>query len=126
MQSPHARLATVPLALIFQRRHSVRQQPCHCPFPGGRAGCGSQISPLTFPPHRRDTGKHSNDLKVKLLLPCPPFPGGSPPLTASIRTDAAAAISREVQEKEGDAEGGGGNAKGRLWEVKTGGQEEDE
>lgn len=74
----HAHSVTIPLALIFQQRHSIRQRPCHRLLPGD-PDPGSPRLVFTLQHHHQDRGKHSADLKAELAL-CPPFPGApSPP-----------------------------------------------
>lgn len=72
----HAHAATIPLALIFQRRHSVRRWPCHRLLPGEDSDPGSaRPYPPTSPPGRAEA--HSADLGAELAL-CLPLPGVPP------------------------------------------------
>lgn len=107
----HAQSVTIPLALIFQQRHSIRQWPCHRLLPGD-PDPGSPRLVFTLQHHHQDRGKHSADLKAELAL-CQPFPGAPfPPSTNSHLTPftTPAAISREEP-------GGGGGQKNaeREW-----------
>ncbi|KAK5888705.1 hypothetical protein CesoFtcFv8_014769 [Champsocephalus esox] len=71
--------STVPLALIFQQRHSIRQWPCHCPFPRDTDPVSAwRVPPLAH--HHWDGGKHSADLGAELAF-VPSIPRSLPEIT---------------------------------------------
>ena len=98
---PHmqARSATIPLALIFQQRHSIRQWPCHRLLPRDADPRSARLVLTLQHPHQ--DGGESTQLTSKLSSRCAqrsqesPLP--HPPVNPT--TAAAAAISREEQEE---------------------------
>lgn len=70
-------LTAIPLALIFQQRHSIRRRPCHRLLPRDPDPRSARLV-FTLQHHHQDVGgKHSADLEAELAL-CPPFPGAPP------------------------------------------------
>lgn len=118
-----ARSTTIPLALIFQQRHSIRQRPCHRLLPRDTDPRSARLV-LTLQHHHQDGESTQLTSKLSYAVPniprSPLLPIPHPPVTPAITTTAAAAtaISREEQEegKGREKEGWKEGENGRMFE----------